>query len=150
MNGTEETLVADSLERTADTKSGTFKTLVPTTLTNTEQRLSTPSDVLAIQRDRLKAAVIGTKETFVATESYIQSILTGEILGQGFFGTVYKAVDTTIGCPFAIKVINSEILVGGNVDDVLRARKTFEMEQKVIIIIPDDRRIQIELTCLLT
>jgi hypothetical protein len=80
---------------------------------------------------RVQAAVAGTGETTAVTEAYIQSILTTTVLGQGFFGMVYKGFDPRIACAFAVKSINTDILVGGNIVEIQRAKQTFQQEQQV-------------------
>ena len=86
------------------------------------------------ERQKVKAAVVdGTiTTTFAVSENYIHSILTKEELGRGFFGTVYKGIDSKIDCHVAIKAINTEILNGGNAEDVRQAKKSFETEQQTL------------------
>jgi hypothetical protein len=62
------------------------------------------------------------------------SILTNVELGRGYFGIVYQGVDDEIKCNCAIKVIHKEVLVGGDMETVLKAKKTFEKEQQVRVI----------------
>jgi hypothetical protein len=56
---------------------------------------SVTSAVMALtsKQDRMQALDAGTKETFTVTDSYIKSILTDEVLGRGFVGTIYRGID---------------------------------------------------------
>jgi hypothetical protein len=85
-------------------------------------------------RARVKSVVeMGVREPALVSQAYVESIRTGVLLGRGFFGTVYKGEDSTIGHDFAIKVINREILAGGSPMDVEGAMKSFRREQEVRI-----------------
>jgi hypothetical protein len=59
--------------------------------------------------------------------------LTDKILGRGFFGTVYRALDRDLDCTFAVKAINAEILAGGTMDETQRTKRSFEKEQQVCV-----------------
>jgi Ankyrin repeats (3 copies) len=91
------------------------------------------ADSFESDRSRMKTAIWGKEGTFSTSESYVKSLLTDEVLGHGFFGTVYRGHDQRLGYSFAIKTINTEILSGGNLVDVQRAKKTFQKEQQVRI-----------------
>ena len=65
------------------------------------------------------------------SQSYVESIRTEEIIGNGFFGTSYKGTDAKLHRSFAIKAITSGILWGGLPADMQQAEESFLTEMKV-------------------
>jgi ankyrin repeat protein len=82
-------------------------------------------------RDRLRNAIeYSSHAPARVSGAYVTSILTDTILGDGFFGTVFKGVDAALPQEFAIKSIKNETLQGSK-EDIEKAMKTFKTEQEV-------------------
>lgn len=114
--------VVDSGVRGRDPPTSSATDPVPVPVTDPHHR----------DRDRVRRVMEHSSLEPVAVScAYVQSVLTGSFLGEGFFGTVFKGEDPILGCEFAIKSINTEILRGGSKQDLEDAMKTFKTEQEV-------------------
>jgi hypothetical protein len=82
--------------------------------------------------------ISGEQDTPVSVHTnYVEAIMKGQrVLGKGNFGVVVKGTDDVLGQDFAIKAIDTEVLLGGNVtkDKLERVKKEFKQEQQVCCI----------------
>jgi hypothetical protein len=78
-----------------------------------------------------KAIALKRDEPVAVSQEYIEEILTNVQLGQGFFGVVWKGVDTVLNTAFAVKAIHQELVQHGHTADVQAARATFQRELAV-------------------
>ena len=85
-------------------------------------------EAIAMDRCSVLSVLVGKNEIAAVSPSYIASIRTKEAIRNGFFGTVYKGIDTNLRRSFAIKAINTDVLWGG----VRKEEETFLKEMKVI------------------
>ena len=93
--------------------------------------LAANDDTITMDRKSVLAVLVGKNEMAAVSPLYIESTRTEEILGDGFFGTVYKAADTTLKRSFAVKLIKTDVLWGGHTDHVQKAKEEFLTEMKV-------------------
>jgi hypothetical protein len=78
-----------------------------------------------------KAIALKRDEPVAVSQEYIEEILTNVQLGQGFFGVVWKGVDTVLNTAFAVKAIHQELVQHGYPADVQAARATLQRELDV-------------------
>jgi ankyrin repeat protein len=86
---------------------------------------------IAVDRCSVLAVLVGKKDIAAVSPSYIESIRTKEIIGNGVFGTVFKGTDTNLRRSFAIKAINTDRLSSGNSAEVEKAAGSFLKEIQV-------------------
>ena len=84
-----------------------------------------------IDRNSVLAVLVGKHGMVEVRSSYIDSIRTGESIGNGCFGPVYKGTDKGLKRSFAIKAIGTDILWDGNSADARTAMESFLTEMKV-------------------
>jgi hypothetical protein len=72
-------------------------------------------------------------EPVAVSQEYVDEILTEPrvVLCEGFFGVVWKGVDTVLNTTFAVKAIHQELVQHGYPADVQAARATFQRELNV-------------------
>jgi ankyrin repeat protein len=85
-----------------------------------------------VEREEIPKAIALKRDAPVAvSQEYVDEILTNVQLGQGFFGVVWKGVDTVLNTTFAVKAIHQELVQHGHSGDVQAARATFQRELDV-------------------
>jgi hypothetical protein len=91
-----------------------------------------PTDEFKVTREKIQKAInLKCDKPVVVSREYVEEILTGVELGQGFFGVVWKGVDTVLNTTFAVKTIHQELVKKGHSADVQAARATFQRELDV-------------------
>jgi serine/threonine protein kinase len=88
-------------------------------------------DEITSDRCSVLAVLVGKNENSAVSPSYVKSIRTEKIIGNGFFGTVYRGNDIALKRSFAIKALNTDLLLGGHSADAQKAKEAFLTELKV-------------------
>ena len=87
------------------------------------------------ERERIVEVMTRKRDKPVSVSSkYPEALISlnaEQILGKGFFGTVYKGKDAVINTTFAIKSIDREVVVNGDKDDIDNIKSAFKREQRV-------------------
>ena len=86
---------------------------------------------VVVDRCSILAVLVGKNDIASVSPSYIESIRTEEIIGNGVFGTVFKGTDTNLRRSFGIKAISTDTLCDGNSSDVEKAGEAFQKEIQV-------------------
>jgi ankyrin repeat protein len=85
-----------------------------------------------VEREEIQKVIdLKCDKPVAVTQEYVDEILTNVQLGQGFFGVVWKGVDTVLNTTFAVKAIHQELVQHGHTGDVQAARATFQRELDV-------------------
>jgi Ankyrin repeats (many copies)/Ankyrin repeat len=114
-------------------KTGSPISLLTSVVDKDLTKLPTAAADNEITRDRgsVLAILVDKKEMAAVSPSYVQSIRSEEIIGNGVFGTVYKGTDIALKRSFAIKRIKTDVLWGGHSACVQNAKEAFLAELKV-------------------
>jgi hypothetical protein len=119
----------EALRTQAATKKAQRKTSVAS-----DAPAGTPPPVSQFEEERaeIRKVIDGERDEPVPVSlEYVEEIMTSWTLGRGFFGVVYRGMDSTLGEKFAIKAIDRDLLLHGHTADLQRVKDTFEKEQKV-------------------
>ena len=99
---------------------------------NLEQEKTRKQGDFVKERTKLLQVITGEKDKPVSVpQEYVETIMSRQELGKGYFGVVFLGTDTVLKEKFAIKSINRKILIGGTKEDLERVKKEFKKEQKV-------------------
>jgi hypothetical protein len=85
------------------------------------------------ERSKLQMVISGEQDVPVSVHTkYVETITKGQkALGKGIFGVTVKGTDDVLEQDFAIKSIDTQLLVGGSKDELERIKNEFKREQKV-------------------
>ena len=102
--------------------------LPPTVVDIDLAKPSTAATTKSVTRDRyyVQDSLEGKNKVTEASFSYFESIQTGEIVRNGFFGTVCRGSGS-----FTVKAINTDLRRYGELADDNKAKETFLMEIEV-------------------
>ena len=93
---------------------------------------ATANDVISREHSSFDAS-LERKNKMAAVSSFftLESFLNEEMIGNGFFGTLYKGNDSDLHCSFAVKTKNPDFRWEGHSANVQKANEAFLTEVKV-------------------